>query len=30
MFRVGESSKLKGLGFLAFTKGMPVVIDRVT
>jgi hypothetical protein len=26
MFRVGEAGKLKGPGFLAFTKGMPVML----
>jgi hypothetical protein len=26
MFRVGEAGKLKGPGFLAFTKGMPVIL----
>lgn len=26
MFQVGEAGKLKGLGFLAFTKGMPVML----
>jgi hypothetical protein len=26
MFRVGEAGKLKGPGFLAFNKGMPVML----
>ena len=30
MFRVGESGKLKGPGFLAFTKGMPVMLLQNT
>jgi hypothetical protein len=30
MFWVGEAGKLKGLGFLAFTKGMPVILLQNT
>jgi hypothetical protein len=30
MFRVGEAGKLKGPGFLAFTKGMPVMLLQNT
>jgi hypothetical protein len=30
MFRVGETGKLKGPGFLAFTKGMPVMLLQNT
>ena len=30
MFRVGEAGKLNGPGFLAFTKGMPVMLLQNT
>jgi hypothetical protein len=30
MFRVGEAGKLKGPGFLAFTKGMPIMLLQNT